>query len=523
MNWSDAWGVTLSTEPSGAAAGGAPSRPDESGIKGRLGSVLTVVAAVVVPVLYLLYIAHYVVVVPVGDDWTLVPLINASLHGHLSFDQLWRQHTEARMLFPNLVFLASGRLDHLDETHLALLSGVIFVASFALMLRIFRGYLGRRLSPLPVLTIAVVWFSLADYGNAVWDFQLAWFMVVFCLMAMIYLLLFHPGSRRIAFVLAVVAGVVASYSFTQGLLLWPVGLICLLWRSPREREARNEAAVWVGVAVVTTAVYFIGFNPHNNGCFSTARGCSPAFALEHPVISAKFFTALVGNVIPTAGLNYYFNSHIVHSGAHELLGLAITAVALFVVVQSIRERRHQLDLPVPLALVAYALLADLIITIGRAGTGAVGAIVQTRYSMGNIVLLVGIVAYAWNHLPARAQSIDTRLSFRIKVVGLALLAVFVVVQCVESTDFGMTNGSAQKGTTQSEGQFLANFNRVPVPEQQCEVDHVIFFGLGGSSAAAVLRPELADAEKDHLSLFSSNAYQVYRSEGPLPVAGCSTG
>ncbi len=522
--------MTLSTEPSGpteplgATPQDATSGTHESALKGSLGTALTIAAAVVVPVLYLLYIAHYVAVVPVGDDWTLVPLVNASLHGHLSFDQLWRQHTEARMLFPNLVFLVSGRIDHLNETHLALLSGVIFIAGFALMLRVLRGYLGRRLTALPVLSIAVVWFSLADYGNAVWDFQLAWFMVVFCLMAMIYLLLFHPGSRRIAFVLALVAGVVASYSFTQGLLLWPVGLICLLWKSPRERQARTESAVWVGVAVVTTAVYFIGFNPHNNGCFSTARGCSPAFALEHPVISAKFFTALVGNVIPTAGLNFYFNSNIVHSGAHEILGLVITAVAVFVVVQSIRERRHRLDLPVPLALVAYALLADLLITIGRAGTGAVGAIVQTRYSMGNILLLVGIVAYAWNHLPVRTQAADTRLSFRIRVVGLALLAVFVVVQCVESTDFGMSNGSAQKGTTQSEGQFLANFDRIPVADQQCEVDHVIFFGLGGSSAAAVLRPELAAAEKDHLSLFSSNAaIETYRSEGALPVAGCTTG
>src|ERR1700722_4771309 len=181
----------------------------------RRDLVLAVAAGVVVSAVYLAYVAYYAINIPQGDDLTVIPNIYAALHGTLTFNDLWRQHTEARMLFPNLVFLASGSVDHFNEKTLALVSAVIFIASYAVLLRVFRAYLGRRLGPLTVLSVGVVFFSLADYGNALWDFQIAWYMTVFCLVAILYLLLVQPWFPRLCFVLAVVAAVIGSYSFTQ--------------------------------------------------------------------------------------------------------------------------------------------------------------------------------------------------------------------------------------------------------------------------------------------------------------------
>ncbi|MGH9919994.1 MAG: hypothetical protein ACRD6W_14155, partial [Nitrososphaerales archaeon] len=42
--------------------------------------------------LYLVFVLRYSVNSLFWDDWSVVPLINAAQHGHLTFSMLWRQH-----------------------------------------------------------------------------------------------------------------------------------------------------------------------------------------------------------------------------------------------------------------------------------------------------------------------------------------------------------------------------------------------------------------------------------------------
>jgi len=60
-------------------------------------TALAVSAALAVPVIYLLYVATYAVDVPQLDEWGRIPLLNASLHGHLTLGALWAQYNESRM------------------------------------------------------------------------------------------------------------------------------------------------------------------------------------------------------------------------------------------------------------------------------------------------------------------------------------------------------------------------------------------------------------------------------------------
>ena len=75
-----------------------------------------------------------------ADDWSVVPLINGALHGHLTLAMLWAQHNDNRMLVPNLVFLGLGVATRDDTTVLVWLSAAVFIAAFALFLILFRSY-----------------------------------------------------------------------------------------------------------------------------------------------------------------------------------------------------------------------------------------------------------------------------------------------------------------------------------------------------------------------------------------------
>ena len=97
------------------------------------------------------------------DDWSVVPLIHAAIHGHLSFGSLWAQHNENRVLVPNLVLVTVGVLSRDDVRTALLLGAVLFAATFFLLLDLYRSYSGRAFGLVSVLALGLVWFSLADW------------------------------------------------------------------------------------------------------------------------------------------------------------------------------------------------------------------------------------------------------------------------------------------------------------------------------------------------------------------------
>ncbi len=407
--------------------------------------------------LYLLYVFHYSLNVPLADDWNVIPLVSSAIHHQLTLSKLWRQYGDTRLLVGYLFFVTFGVFDHLNEKSIILFSAGIFIATFVLLLFLFRSYLQRRPTFLSVLVLGIVWFSVADVQNSLWSFQLSWYFVVFFFVVMAYFLLV-PGHRTILFfALGIAAAVLASLSEVQGFVAWPIGLICLLWVGPWGRRTYYESAIWVSAAVVTTAIYFHHFDLSGGSTVCVIEGgkkasCSLAFALLHPVQLARFLVVLVGNVVPAGPGGFV--------GAHELLGTGICIVAGFVVVQSIRERRVRTS-PLPVLLITFALLFDLMLALGRLGEGVVGAGLD-RYTMPNIILLFGIVVYVWAQVP-NLRKIRKRINSRdrVKILGCATLLGLLIVQCVVATQFGITNGITMKADTVTVARVVVNLDRIP--------------------------------------------------------------
>ena len=58
------------------------------------------------PLAFLIWVVvQYAVVVPYLDQWELVPLLEKTYHGELTFHDLWAQHNEHRLIFPQIIML----------------------------------------------------------------------------------------------------------------------------------------------------------------------------------------------------------------------------------------------------------------------------------------------------------------------------------------------------------------------------------------------------------------------------------
>ncbi len=474
-------------------------------------AILTVAAGCLTPILYLLFIGKYATNAFYGDDWTFIPIVHAALHGQLSVGQLWGQHTESRYFFSNLINVFFGFADGLDLRSVIFLSAALYIASYAGLLLLVRHYLDRPLTPASVLVIGAIWFSLADVQDSLWASHLWGFLTVFFFIGMLVVLLVPKDRRRLWFAFGIVLAVAASLASIQGFLCWPVGVICILWRAPSARRALVESSVWLAAAIGTSAVYFSGYSFTQSACLPSSA-CSPSVALRHPVEALRYFVVLIGNVIPGGG-DIVNGTSVGSVVRFEIVGAALFAVALFILVQSWRYPRSRKRIPLPLLLIAFALLTDAQITLGRSGLGSSDA-VSNRYILVNLILLTGIVIYAWASVPPLHMS--ATIGRRFAWIALTGLAVFLTLQVAVATGFGLTNGRAMSKYLRADAQLFDNLKRVPTADVICEVyvAHVTQPGGGGGLSFGLNNH---DAVEDRLGEFRPSSAAYYRALGPPPL------
>jgi hypothetical protein len=469
----------------------------------NLGSRLCVVAAAAVPAaLYLLYVIHYAVNVPFADDWQVMPLVSSALHGHLNMSLLWSQWSDAREVTGRLVDIAFGLIDHLNERAVMLFSAVVFIATYILVLCLFRSYLGKRLTALPVFVVGIAWFCLVDWQSALWSTVVNGYLVLFFVVLAMYLLLVPRNNARLSFGFGVVAAVLASLSFSFGFLVWPLGLICLLW----VKRSRLQGAIWILAAALMVLVYFHGYNFANGGCPTTAAHCSLTYGLSRPSRLIQYYVLLVGNIVPLSSTG--LESHL---WVHDVQGAILLLAAVFVVVQTFRERRVQPN-PLPLLLIVFGLLYDLVIAPARFGVGLLGSLIpgDSRYTMPNVLLLVAIVIYVWEHAPRFSISGGLRL------VGYGALVALLLAQSVFATVDGISNGRIWHQANENSARIVVNFDRVPPSQRACYSNIAVLPGW-----LSFWGPWYVLARRNQLSAFEPGTERLYRAEGLLVEPQCN--
>jgi hypothetical protein len=197
----------------------------------------------------------YFVDVPFWDEWLLLPLIILREQGALSASDLIAAHNEHRPLFPRLLLLALAGLTRWNlwyECVANIVLGLVTLAPLFLWI-----HHDRRLNALQRVVLyvstAVVFLSLNQWENWMWGWQVQVFLTTAALTWGTFVLASNLTASAVP--LAAGCGIVATFSFGNGLLFWPATLP-LAWFKWRRRP--GVLASWIGIATVTIAVYFRG-------------------------------------------------------------------------------------------------------------------------------------------------------------------------------------------------------------------------------------------------------------------------
>jgi len=323
--------------------------------------------------------------IPYEDDWyTPGAQIVSFLEGNLRFADLFRQHNESRLLFPNLcnLFLVAitGRWDSKDA--IVLLFGLACVGSFLLYILLLRTTtltLSHRLWAWSLLN--AVLFCPAEYETFLWGIFLVSLTPGVALLAA---MLVNLSSLRLYWKVIANSALafVATYSFANGMLLWLLAApLCAVRQSAGTKSNARNSISWYAVyllfGALALALYFRHFtHPAQLPRFATS--VSSAVPLFH------FLLLWLGNVFAPAGADALF------AGCLSLAAFA----ALTVVAIKVARRQGNFWRSYPwLMIAAYGLISGAITASGRLGFG-LGAALAPRYSVVSVFFYIGLAGLA---------------------------------------------------------------------------------------------------------------------------------
>ena len=318
----------------------------------------------------LFLVLRFGVNVPFWDDWELArPLIRLANGSVPGWTELASQHNEHRMLFPRLVMLPLASVTrwnvHVNMVVSVALAGMSLAVLMALARPILvqAGAAGRVWA---ALTLSAIVFSLTQWENWLWGWQVQWFLAVLGAILAVAFATWSLRSDRPWAHLAGAAGAafVCQYSIASGAAIW-VCVVFVLAFHPRRRRA---LPVILAVAAAATALYLVGYT-------RPLHHPSPLVALERPLA----FLTYLGN---------YASGPL---GRNTAFGLGAMAAFLALAIIAIRRFHTAPELVVPwIAMGAFAVANAVLTGIGRVGFGAEQGF-MSRYATVSLLLSVALV------------------------------------------------------------------------------------------------------------------------------------
>jgi hypothetical protein len=387
------------------------------------GRFFTLAAFSLLSCYLLVYVYLYGVNFPVADDWETVALVGKLNNGTIRLRDLFAFHFEHRIFFPKLVMLLNGSLFSLNLKLQMFLSALLWILLCRLLVVRFLDLTAGRSEYLAII-VPFILLNVRQFQNFLWGFQITFLMAIVLPVICFYLLRGEAGrqtnSRR--FFLAMLLGIVASFSCLHGLFVWPAALLLLSGQ-------RRTLICWGVVGIIVWCSYFYGYQ-------SPANHPSTSLFLTRPLASLRFLACLVGNLVVGSD-HYAFMLGAIFLGMFSSL--------IFVV----REERTADEHNFWRATALFSLFALLSITVGRIGLGP-GAAFSSRYVTFSALFLVAVLALS-------ISAVVVRKWLR-PVIVAAITALILVLPF--SYEDGIINGKSRQVDTQKRYLLLPHYRTV---------------------------------------------------------------
>ncbi len=224
----------------------------------------------IIPVLFLLFNAIIVwilgVNIPFFDQWAFIPLLGKLFSGveNIVFADLIAQHNEHRLLFPRIIFLTLAYFTHWNiKAELWVNIFLMACIAFFMLQKIKKDFLeedgNQNFNFFVIFSISLLFFSFGQNENIVWGWQIQIFLNILFVVLGIHFLT-QPQSNMWHFSWAILCGLVAVFSFANGLLYFLIGFLAIfLQKKSSFSQKITYLSVWLLVTIFVFLVYFQGY------------------------------------------------------------------------------------------------------------------------------------------------------------------------------------------------------------------------------------------------------------------------
>ncbi|MEE3624839.1 hypothetical protein UCD39_12695 [Nitrospirillum sp. BR 11752] len=355
-------------------------------------------------------LAHFGSTVLYWDQWDDLNYIRKFSDGSLRFFDLFNQHNEHRIFFPRLVFFLDYFISKSTNSVDFTANILIQVCALFLLGALYKKMERNWFVFVSLVSIAAAMiFSLAQYENFLWGFQVQFFGITAAATATFFFFGLSvereragrsPWGYRVA---AYGCAFVSTYTLSNGvlapMLLIPMALFL--------RVGRAGIIATVFCAVILALSYFLHFHP--------VEGHSPyIYSLQHPVEYIRYVCGYLGNVTVFLDSNGRAEPYtvVVVFGA---IGLLLSVGALG---RTVLGRDQEVPRVSLLAVILFITGTAMVTALGRITFG-LGQSLSSRY-----VTPVSIfwVAHLFYWMPLRVQGRASRALSIIVGVIAALVA-----------------------------------------------------------------------------------------------------
>lgn len=450
----------------------------ESILKYKYVYLLYLLLFIIPPILLFTLVIKNSVNIPFWDQWRFIPLLKESSNGSLNFHDLWVPHNEHRIFFPKLIMLGLAYLTGWNinyEIAMNVILGILIYCVFSY--QSVQSFKKLSISNFHIVLpiISFITFSIVQWENWTWGWQIQIFLNVLAVLCGIVCI---TRKSRLFFILAAVFGIVATFSFANGLLFWEIGF-CVLVFMPYDRMKKLKLLIlWAIISVGIIYLFFVNYHHQQN----MASGFSIKTYLE-------YIFAYLGS--PIAGYNRFLSIVI------GLLGV------LLIIILSIRLKnqinRDRLVFLPWLAMATYSMASACLTGLGRGDAGFEQAL-SSRYTTISMLLWVAITILLVIEIKTLLGQEESKINSRNLVLSIIFISIILTLMVNNSIE-------ASKWMEARHDQLIGIKNELLKNEHTDHINELYPSKDVTSEGLAFLRARSFSLFKNTIDL---TKYQVYK-------------
>ncbi len=230
---------------------------------------------------------------PFSDQWDFVNGLEIFHSNKLNLTYLFAQHNEHRIFFPRVIMFFMAYFTNWNIGYEIIINFLLGFSIFLVIYKVLDNVFDFKNKPiffgiLSVANVSLLFLSMIHYENWTWGWQIQIFLNI--LMVILGIMWLNKSEYKIEyFIFAILAGIVATFSFANGMFFWVIGgLMILTFQKITFQQKIQYLSCWILVFVCVFSFYMWGYQ-------------SPA-GLNKKAFTVDFITKYISFVIGYFGI-----------------------------------------------------------------------------------------------------------------------------------------------------------------------------------------------------------------------------